>query len=318
MRAPITATAALIATLAVASHGAASNDDSTFPIQLGRTFQVGQKLHVRCDGLQDRVATTLKDGAPAQMDDHTVSVVFDAVCEVRRIDQNGQPDLVSFTVTRCVMDRGSALETIAPGGATLVVTTSGDGKAEFTIDGNPVTDPDQVTALQMVAVLPVATGDDAIFGSTTERRVGDGWSINVDAALNNLAAQGNPNVTRGDISGTSTLVGVTNERGQKCLIIQHDIRTENLMPADLPADCIVKATTMTTSVEGIYPIDPTQPPARQSVDMTFNATMTGPAGPGGVTREIRLVATRTVQREITPLSGNGAVASGTQPSGTPE
>jgi hypothetical protein len=171
--------------------------------------------------------------------------------------------------------------------------------------------------MRMVASLPMGGNDDAVFGSPMPRRAGDAWSINVDKAVNDLAIQGHRKVRSGDVSGTTTLVGVTNERGHECLVVQQNVRTDNLSTSMLPvpAGYEVLNTTITTNVEGTYPIEITIPPLRQSVDMTLTATMTGPVGRSGETGEIRFVSTRTVQRQITLLST--AVTTGAEPSGTP-
>jgi hypothetical protein len=115
--------AVLFATASAAGAGPAGE----YAITLHRPAEVGQRFHVRAEGLSQRSMTPVRDGASQQSQDTHVAITFDAEAEIAQVDANGRPVRVVFTVEDCTAKVDSRESVIATPGSTITASRPPDG-----------------------------------------------------------------------------------------------------------------------------------------------------------------------------------------------
>jgi hypothetical protein len=142
-----------------------------------------------------------------------------------------------ITVDKFTQTEDGSTDDLVKKGEVIVASLKGD-KTEYGLRGSlfwhDTLSDDARDALGELVSLhnDAAPGDDEVLGSSAQRKVGDTWDINAQAAAKQLRLLGEMIVTPSDISGSVTLAGVTDRDGVKCLDIRTTLDFNNPSPLD--------------------------------------------------------------------------------------
>jgi hypothetical protein len=153
----------------------------TYTVKLERPVPVGHRYHIESTGMS--TTRVLADGKPIPGQAKRFAWIYEADVIVKAVTARGQPSAEEHTVAKLVVDFPD--EKVPPANLSgVVVATVVDGEETFTVDGMQVHEELQ-DVLQAITHLDDGTSfdNDAVFGSTTPRKVGESWDMNKQALV---------------------------------------------------------------------------------------------------------------------------------------
>ncbi|MHC5113569.1 MAG: hypothetical protein ACYTGP_03975 [Planctomycetota bacterium] len=278
-----------------------------YRIRLHRPMEVGQVMHVRGFGMQEQFTTAEMPNGTQPTQGSRLHVDFEAEGKVLAVDAKGRPSRVSYQVLKCEMRRDGSPQVIAEPGTTIVASeeAGATNKTIFEIDGRRV-DSDAHAALTIVAALDnESMTQDEVLGTDQPRTVGESWDVNRAKMAELFRQQSKSPVAPENVSGTTTLTGVTTQDGYPCLVVHSNITTENAVPGidDIPAGFEIEKGSMTMSIQQTLPEDTNLPSLSDSARMDLEFVIAGQSDPHFPIR-MTCKFTQVVERDVRMLTAS--------------
>lgn len=202
----------LAATILAVMQAANAADD--YAIMLTRPVHTGERYGITSIGTKaQHVALTL-NGQPAPATDEAQTVNLTATAEVLTVSAGGCEVKTRFTITTCTSTMRGVTTTLVPAGTVVVAShLETVDECEFMVGSAPAS-KEQAEALGMVLTLDSdqEKTNDQIFGTAKRQLVGDTWPVHGDAAAADLVSRAHMTVAPANISGSSTLALVADDR----------------------------------------------------------------------------------------------------------
>jgi hypothetical protein len=289
---------AALLTAAVAANGS----DGTYSIKLHRPVEVGDRMHVRGDGLLERAVTAIVHGEMQPAQETRLTVAFEADAEVLAVDEFGRATRIEYTVKECTVRQDGVSSVVAPAGSKILARLRA-ASTVFEIDGRRVDDSVN-EALQLVARFDATTvTEDDLAGTEAPRAVGESWPIDVDENIRELRRQTGQRITRSDLSGLTTLVEVKEHAGEPCLALYTQISTENFVPGlrDIPFGFELTEGATSATAHRLFPMDESQPAITDFRSVDVEAVVSSGAGSAQPFSEMRFNISQLVEIQRTPI-----------------
>lgn len=173
-----------------------------YEIRLERPSKAGDKYSLSAIGSQ-RLRLKLTSGKQIvrEMDD-AFTLELTAEATVLTVDAGSSATSKSFTITSSKLTKNGATKPLLPNGS-IVLATLQDRHTLFQLNGKPVAD-DVAKALSVVIGLHASDSisDEAMFGTSGRKRVGESWNLNVDIIMAFIKELGGQ-ARKEDIKGTA-------------------------------------------------------------------------------------------------------------------
>ncbi|MBA4387325.1 MAG: hypothetical protein C0404_05045 [Verrucomicrobia bacterium] len=253
-----------------------------YEIRLHRALDVGQKYNVVSKGSirMDMIMNAAgEDDAEGVGDKTSFDLDFDV--EVLAVNAKKAPTSVKAVVNKFTTQvKSTGEKTVAIKKGAVITGKVVDGEEEFEVDGEEL-DEEGVASKIVSSTLSLADNDftdDDTFGTKNKVKVGDKWDVNAAMAAEDLKSS-DIEVRKEDIKGSCTLKELVDVEGQKCLRIEADMMASSMKVPSLSGMKVNKASFRAT-MKGLFPVDTAKLPVEESIKVTMNITMAGPARKG--------------------------------------
>jgi len=180
----------------------------SYPIKLDPHEKAGQTYHLVAATIDSTTAEATASGQLIKKAEESFTAELSANVTIEEASSSGWATRKRFTVLASKITRGSNTGLILPSG-TEVIASIQNGQTVYEVNQKSV-DEEIAGYLRAVINLHLASvADDDMYGTSTPKKVGESWQVNVDAMrklLKEIGAQGG----RQEITGTGTLEKVEN------------------------------------------------------------------------------------------------------------
>lgn len=285
-----------------ASHGSTmpGSESGSYPIRLQRAHQAGDRYLLVDEVTQREERTVTVGGQAVESVDRTETVRLAAAVEILEVDENGKAVRLRYQVQSCERSGGGANETLLQQGQVIEVETAARrDDARVTIDGTPATD-EQLEAIDSVLTLTrTAKNEDALFGSTTPRTVGDSWQPDFVAIAQDLATASPFRLDPSHMSGSVRLVERRSEGPVAGLVVQASVEATDANMNGLPPGTNIRRGDVSMEMGGFYPLEESMPPLTQTTHLVVSLGLDVPTPNGTADMTVRM--TMQGQKRIEPV-----------------
>lgn len=276
----------LLASSLLAASVALSANATDYAIKLTRGQAVGERYRITTTASDEQVMTMKAEGQdlPRRADHLVVEMV--AGCEVLALTPGGRVAKTKLTIEKLNRVAGGQSTELLPPGAEVIAERLGQNTS-YMVNGERASGP--VAKALEITCPPMNSDseatDQAVFGTSERKKVGDSWPINAAAAAADLAKRGVP-ADASNITGQATLAEVINQDGEPLLRITAYVTINGIKPP-LPPGVEVQQSEMRADFSGLFPADVTKRPVQESMalNLAFSA--------GGTTQGKTMAMTMT-------------------------
>ena len=302
-------TGTIIAVLGVAFNLAlAAPAESTtkpageYQIKLHRPETVGSRYQYSVTGSAKKDTTMSVAGQAVPTPSEVMAFEVSGIKEVTKVDKQGRPTGITFTIAKCVQVEGDKKTEVAPKGTVVLATYENDHK-NITAKDASVTLSDE--ALQILhLVIDVSTAkegegdDDDSFGTKDKKKVGDTWPVHADAVVKQMGSQIGQGATlhKDDVTGQTKLAAVKTVQGVDCLEVQCNMTISNFKPPVPPLLGDIKVTSgkIAVALTGLFPVDLVSQPVNSTQSETMTFEMTGTNGKNPISIKVNATSVLSI------------------------
>jgi hypothetical protein len=244
-----------------------------YDVNFNTPFREGRKYAVSASATMTVSATLVNGGKVARTGTEEFQVVLTGIVEILQVDAKGEPHRTAYTVETFTRTQDGVKSTLVKPGSVILV--EGDRVA---LKGGILGDV-AVSAFKVVQNLyrPESPSNEAAFGSSVPRSIGESWPIDSMAAAEQLRQTG-LTVPRDAISGTSTILGKDKLGETDCLDLLIEIQGVGVGSKSLPPDFEIKQADLSARARTCLPI-PSRPgaatPFKEAVSMGTDIHLVG-------------------------------------------
>ena len=280
--------------------GTSGGESATYPIHLQRAHHVGERYLLVDEVTQREERTVTAGGQVLESVDRTTTVRLAAAVEILEVDEHGKAARLRYQVQSCERSGGGSNETLLRQGQVVEVATAANREdARVTIGGAPATD-EQLDALDAVLTLTRSGKDeDALFGSTTPRAVGDSWQPDLAAIAEDLGTASPFRLDPSHMSGSVRLVERRNEGPVAGLVVETSLEATDATMDGLPPGTNIRRGEVSMELGGFYPLEESMPPLVQTTQLVVSLGIDVPTPAG--TADLTMRMTMQERSRIEPV-----------------
>lgn len=193
-----------------------------YAIKLSPTFKKGDKFHYTAVVVQTGTNETTHNTEVLSTDSRELAAEFEAIATVLEATAAGKAISTSYEIVACSLVRGEDEVTNLPKGA-IVLDARKKSSDAILINGKAASKPvEEILNLFLIYTDAAAASDNDIIGTTKKVKIGETWDINREALIRDYRLS-NPDDRLGEVSGSSTLVGLDKFDGKDALFIKSKI-----------------------------------------------------------------------------------------------
>ncbi len=278
---------------------ARAGDNPEYTVKLNRPCKAGDKFDLKAGvTYKGRSSTTISGREKVQTDEFVAQ--FDGTMEVLSVNKIGRITKAEFTTRACTITRGTETTDVLI--RNMVVLAERDAQThkknirpkekwiQVSEDGQRVLD-------LLLDVDPENRCDsDAALGTDSPKKVGKSWKINRELVARELAET--IPVQTGNVSGSTKFCGVKTVNGVECLNVSSDIQVEDI-PQQLPPTIKVKSATLSLTLGGAFPVDPSLYLMEKDENSKFDVVAKGKTA-DGQPAEMHDTIVVAIKKEFTP------------------
>jgi hypothetical protein len=198
------------------------------------------------------------------------------LAEIQSINERSLPSRISFTIERCITKEPGNAKELVPKGR-LVVAEFRNGNTQLTINGKSAKKKiEEALSIVLSIFEPGPPDDNEVFGTKEQKRIGDVWAVNKEAAALGAKRTGFK-VQPSDVSGMVKLSRVQKESGIDVLELSSRITFSNVK-VPLPFPVSDKSMQVEAQFWGLFPVDP------ESTQLVAESTMVSAAFSGRISQ----------------------------------
>lgn len=241
--------------------------EKEYPVRLGHTEKPGDRAQTDTTAHIDNALTFSVQNRVFRENKSREVWRLHAVETVDAVADNHEASAKTLSVIEFTRTANDKTSVILSKGTTIKASAKA-GDETFLIDGEPAS-PETAKMLERLVSLSEdgRPTDDALYGTSKLRRVGDAWPINTAKAAKAMQTA-DLSVSPRDISGTATLKGVKRKAGRDFLEIAVTMNTANMQVEFIPTFKVVKAESQTT-FSGLFPADGQGGRIQDAMNTTF-------------------------------------------------
>ncbi len=287
-------------TMAVCLLFAAAGYAEDYQVRFERPFKAGDVLRLVAKGGETQTQRISAGEKILREKTSTLKVQLEAEVKILAVDKKGRKKRLALTIRKLTGSvDGKAVE--PPTAGSVVIATSGAKKTAFELkDGKLPKDIERLLGF-VIKTHSKSDGDeddDALFGTSARKKVGDKWTANKAAIAKSLKGEG-LTIKEGDVSGTVGITELSKVNGVPCLHIEGQVSAANFSPP-LPEGAKSLSAKMTSRVIGDFPVDLKLPRLRDGVAVNMTMDIQMPADGEGPAKRMVISSSMWVQRELTP------------------
>lgn len=222
----------------------------TYPVKLNRPVKVGTEFRIVAHG-DDEITMKMENKTA---ESSKITVDLEANVKVLEVDEKGHATKAAYTVEKCVRKSGGNETELLAKDRVIIVDSENGHKNLSSERGELAREARQALDL-VTSIHSEKSDDDAVFGTTEEKRIGDTWPINVEAAMPDMESKFR--ISRNDLSGETKLVAEKNINGIKCLEFATKIKAKNIHPS-VPRGAKISDAELSASYRSVVPVDLSQ------------------------------------------------------------
>jgi len=280
---------------------AAAGVAKDYQIKMSRSVKVGQTFRYTASG-SEKSARTITTGGKAMTKRDDLAFEVNGIREILTTDEKGEATKVALTIDACVKIEGDKRTEVASKG-TVAIISAADGRKDVQAkDPNVTLSAEAARILKTAIQVHTAPGnDDDAFGTDKRQRVGDSWPVNSEFMAQSFSRMlGKEGALRKeDVTGRTTLRGLTKVEGFDCLHLSADVAIKNFIPP-VPPGATVEKGDVTVSETGNLPIDQSIPMLGGERTMT-SSIMMKVKGPDGAEITVEIKTEGAVTETIIPI-----------------
>ncbi len=281
----------------------AATAEPPYAIFLTRPVEVGHSFHVRATGSTDIATTMVAEGRPEKPDIVNLTVTFDAVGRVIKVDDEGRPIAIAYAVNACTMKRHGYTSTIIRQGATLIAR-QGRTRTKFFVKKKHFTELEQRALGTVAGVGASMVTKDEMFGTDRPRNVGEQWPINSEAVAMEFQRFTPQQVEPGNITGSTALLDLIDFEGRQCQVVRTRIDCTGALPGfeAVPRGTRLKSAEIKITTYDLLPVDTQQPRSAAKRRVELEIVFSGKtAGRAIEARVVGTVESEHTYSSITPV-----------------
>jgi hypothetical protein len=288
--------------LLVLAASQAGAGDTAWQIHLQRKPGPGERCSVSATGTQDRKLTTTDSSQSTEKNNEHLEVTYAAIHQVLAVDPAGHPSGILVRIERFLTNDGSGPIEQFPAGTEITATTVGDHTqyrlGRETLEGT-LSDALDLAGAKLPS--PHEPSEDAVFHNHSARHPGEQWNADPRRLADAIAATSafliDPASSSASLSFDKMEPGTIPALSTTTIFKIIPVGFQGRTPSSRLFDSNITSTTVR-----LFPIDPSLPMIRESVETTMKLIQKSNPGPRATTTETTL--TRQVTRHYLPLPQN--------------
>ena len=287
--------------LVLATSGAKAGD-TAWLIHLERKPGIGDRCSVSSTGTQERKLTTTDPGQAKEKSTEHLEITYTAIHKVLALDSAGHPSEVLVRIDRLLTNDGSGPIEQFPAGTEITATTVGE-QTKYRL-GREILEGTLCDALDLAGAKlpsPHEPSEDAVFQNHSARRPGEQWNADPRRLADAIAATSafiiDPTSSTASLSLDKVEPGAIPALSTTTTFKIFPVGFQGRAPSSRLQDSNITSTTVR-----LFPIDPSLPMIRESVETSMKLVQKSNPGPRATTTETTL--TRQVTRHFLPLPGH--------------
>ncbi len=283
---------------ASSTNGASTGVGERYPIHLHRRYSVGQRAQLTSETTHREQTVTTFHGQVVDTADATNAFRLDAIAEVLAVDEQGRASELRYTVRSFTREQGQvSSELVRPGQVIAVSTEETREAGRVLVDAAPVSEEFLSALGEVISLTRGGPDDDALFGSTAPRAVGERWPADVLGIARGLAGHSPLRVDPSHLHGEAEVLERTEMDGVDGLTIGVGIAADQVQVDGLASGASVREGRVDFRMESFFPFDESLPRMRESVELHAALTMSigTPQGSADVALTMTMVGRRSVQ-----------------------
>lgn len=283
-----------------------------YEVRLHRPDKVGDRFDVKCEAATIRGTTVVVGEERREQPGEAFGIKLVGTVEVLATTPKGKATRISVVVRKCVRVAGDAEKELVAPGKTILAEVKGKETA-FSLKYGTLP-PEAQPALELAFRLSDKDdrgNDDLLFGTAKKQRVGGTWPASAEQAVKEFALE-DVGVAKEDVSGGTTLDGVTTINGVECLKLSGELVVKNIKPTagadrQLPPGVTAAGGTLRHRFKVTLPVDPSIPALEEAMSARHMIPYTG-TGPTGHAMRTETTIQKAAELKRKPLKGTGTAA----------
>jgi len=289
---------------AATAGGAQPRRAETYAISMDRRFAVGERYHEHTSIRSRSIRVIKVSGEVSERETEEYELELSATITITATTDDGRITGYDVEIERLELREGGAAVDVVPPRSRVRVTRvareEGDGSIEL-IGGGPLTEA-QLDYLDDVFDTSLSMGDDDTFGTDERQAVGDSWPMDTERARRELGAV-DMFSDASELTGQTTLAGVTEVDGVRCLQLEAELTMGGFSLPDLPDGARVEHSVLRGTMTGAFPVDPSIRRLRESQELHTTMRVRMPMGPTSTILEVQGEEIETSEyRRLDPAS----------------
>jgi len=260
-----------------------------YPIRLSSPDKVGNKHWISLTGRRHQQLSATQNGRVLKPQSSDLFVVFEGREEILAVDSKGMAVRESFTVEKFTKTEDGVTSVLLKPGSVIITDGAQPDADQIALQGGVL---DEAARDAFSMLMPPHTSnsltDDEIFGTMEPKGIGDSWTVNTAAAVEDLKESLIIPVER--ISGLSTILSKDIFGGDECLNMVSEVRADTVALKLVPSGFVPDQGTLQLTVRACVPISLSAGSRKEGADLLTVFRVKGiPGSPSaGVTMEILL------------------------------
>jgi hypothetical protein len=271
-------------------------------IPVDRALKAGDKIKLAIEGDTVSRMVVKAGGEIVQDEDTEWKASLEATRTIDKIDARGDATQLTLEIHKSSVTRDGKTGDLLPAGTVVKAVAKPEGKDEFSVEGEPVEESvrEVLNDLVDLAMGEGAKGDEnKAFGVDQPRKPGDEWDMNVAELIATLPPEIPLILDPAATKGKMKFVELTDTADGKAALLQGQIELVLKGLRGLPPNASFDGSSFTVALDGIFPLDPNKPAAREGMSMIMTMKAKIPTGDGKVA-EMNGSSTSTRKTRVLP------------------
>jgi hypothetical protein len=260
-----------------------------YPIRLSSPDDVGRKHWISLTGRRHQQLSATQNGRVLKPQSSDLFVIFEGREEILAVDSKGIAVRESFTVEKFTKTEDGVTSVLLKPGSVIITDGSQPDSSQVMLQGGEMDEASRAAfSMLMPPHIPNSLTDDEVFGTTEPRGIGDSWTINTAAAVEDLKESLVIPIER--ISGLSTISSKDIFGGDECLNMVSEVRADSVALKLVPSGFVPDLGTLQMTVRACVPIQSSAASRKETGELLTVFRVKGiPGSPSaGITMEILL------------------------------
>lgn len=270
-----------------------------YPIRFSAPDTVGQKNWISLTGNRQQQAEVTQSGRVIKSQSTNLFVIFEGREEILTLDGKGLAVRESFTVEKFTKTENGVSTVLLKPGSVILTDGSRDKENQVVLQGGVLDTPSRAAfSLLITPHRPNSFSDDDIYGVKEPKGVGDRWTINKTAFVNDLMEYMIIPIEK--MTGVGSIISKGNFGGEDCLNTVTEVNADGVSVKIGPAGYVPDSGSLQMTFRDCVPINPAAKSRKGGAEMSSQVRVTGIPGSPAAGLVLETIMKQKVEMTVLP------------------